>query len=73
MSGFGRAIESRELVTMQVTPTSVIERVDCGAVKTLQMENGPFQEVLEESTYCDAVTVEVGEPRHSLANDLNKS
>ena len=68
MRGFVRAIESGELLIRQVTPASVIEKVGRRAVKILQIENGSFQEVPEESTFCDAVTVEVGETRHSFAH-----
>jgi len=69
MPGFGSAIDVWKFLTRQAAPEFMIEEYSLRTVEILQVKNRATQQCGEKFEFCNAVAVEVSEPRYRLAHD----
>ena len=69
MRGFGSAIDVWKFVTTQDAPKCMIEGCGLRTVEILQVKNRATQQFREKFAFCNAIAVEVSEPRYRLDHD----
>jgi len=69
MRGFGSAIDVSKFLTRQAAPECMIEGCGLMTDEILQVKNRATQQFGEKFAFCNAIAVEVSEPRYRLAHD----
>jgi len=69
MRGFGGPIDVWKYVTRQAAPDCMIEGCGLRTVEILQVKNRATQQFGEKLAFCNAIAVELSEPRYRRAHD----